>query len=299
MLGEMLGLVLAQFGAAQQVLYGIILGIVQGVAEWLPISSKTQVLVVSTYLLNLNFQQAYTFGLFMEIGSVIAAVIYFRKELVSLVQVLLGSPDAKKRKLFVYVLTATVVTGVIGTPLYLFADSITGLAVGIPMLIIGAVLILDSVLIWHSRRRRDAGRMGARKLDDLKMKDFVIVGAMQGIAALPGVSRSGITTSTLLLMDVEPDEAFRLSFLVGIFAAVAAFSLTLIVSHSNVSASLAAIGLTGVVAAIVTSSIVSICLIDFLIKVAGKSKIVYVTAALGIIAIAGGVIYLALGLGVA
>ena len=65
-----------------QLLYSIIIGIIQGVSEWLPISSKTQIIVSSTYLLKLTFQQAYTFGLFMEIGTLAAAIIYFRKDLV-------------------------------------------------------------------------------------------------------------------------------------------------------------------------------------------------------------------------
>ncbi len=278
-----------------QLVYSIIIGIVQGIAEWLPISSKTQVLVASQTLLNLTYSQAYTFGLFMEIGTVIAAIIYFRKELWELISVLLGSKDQMRRKLFVYVLVATIITGIIGTPLYLIADSITGISVGIPMLIIGIVLIGDAFFIRYSRKKREQGA-NTRKFADLKMKDYILIGIAQGIAALPGVSRSGITTSVMFLMNIEADEAFRLSFIIGIFAAIAAFSLTVIASHANVSAALAQIGLTGLAIAIVTSAVVSLFLIDFLIKIAGKSRIVYVTGALGVIAIASGSLYLILGL---
>jgi undecaprenyl-diphosphatase len=277
-----------------QVIYSIILGLVQGITEWLPISSKTQILIASTYLLNLTYQQAYTFGLFMEIGTVLAAVIYFRKELVMLIGVLLGSKDALQRKLFTYVAVATIMTGIIGAPLYLIADSITGVSVGIPMLLIGLVLIGDAFFIRYSRKRREEGA-NTRKFADLKLRDYIIIGIAQGIAALPGVSRSGITTSTMLLMNVEADEAFRLSFLIGIFAAIAAFGLTLVVTGANVSAALAGIGIIGIIIAIITATIVSLFLIDFLIKVAGKSKIVYLTAALGIIALASGSLYLLFG----
>ena len=83
--------------AVIQLLYSVIIGIIQGISEWLPISSKTQIIVASTYLLKLSFQQAYTFGLFMEIGTLVAAIIYFRKELAELVQVLLGSKDKLKK----------------------------------------------------------------------------------------------------------------------------------------------------------------------------------------------------------
>ncbi len=279
--------------ALAQIINGILIGIVQGISEWLPISSKTQVLIAAQYLLHLTFQQAYTFGLFMEIGTIIAAIIYFRKELFGLIEVLLGAKDAMKRKLFVYILVTIVLTGIIGAPLYLFADSLSGIPVGVPLLIIGIVLLIDAAVIRHSRKKQLHGE-NTRKLEDLSTKDFALVGIAQGIAALPGVSRSGITTSALLLMKVEADEAFRLSFLTGIFAAIAAFALTLVASHTNVSVAIASIGALGIIVAIITATVISLFLIDFLIKIAGKSKIVYVTAALGLIAIASGVLYLLL-----
>lgn len=278
-----------------QIFVSIILGLIQGVSEWLPISSKTQILVASNFLLHLNFQQAYSFGLFMEIGTLAAAIIYFRKELVALIKVLLGSKIELDRKLLIYVVVTTVITGIIGAPLYLIADSITGISIGIPMLLIGLVLIIDALIIRHSRKKESLGT-NRKDFKDLKLKDYILVGIAQGISALPGVSRSGITTSTLLLMNVKADEAFRLSFLIGIFATLAAASLTVIASHSNITAAVTAIGVTGLFIAIVISAIVSLFLIDFLIKIAGKSKIVYLTAALGAIAIASGSIYLIFGI---
>jgi undecaprenyl-diphosphatase len=278
-----------------QVLYSIIIGIIQGISEWLPISSKTQIIVSSTILLKLTYQQAYTFGLFMEIGTLAAAVIYFRKDLVKLLQVLAGSKDQMKRKLLFYVLVVTVITGIIAAPLYLIADSIPSVALGIPMLIIGLVLIGDAALIRYSKKRQQQG-IAFRKLENLNIKDYILIGITQGISALPGVSRSGITTSAMLLLGIEPDETFRLSFIAGIFAAAGAFGLTLVASRHNVAASISAIGVPGLAIAIVTSTIISLFLIDFLIKVAGKQRITYLTAALGVIAIASGLLYLVLGL---
>jgi undecaprenyl-diphosphatase len=278
-----------------QLLYSVIIGIIQGISYWIPISSKTQIIVSSTYLMKLTFQQAYTFGLFMEIGTIFAAVIYFRKELVGMLRVLLGSKNEASRSLLVYVVFVTLATGIVGAPLYIIADSVTGIAIGIPMLLIGIVLIADAGIIRYSRKKREKG-MNLRKLGSLTFKDYVLIGVSQGIAALPGVSRSGITTSAMLLMNVEPDEAFRLSFLAGIFASIGAFGLSLVATKSNVAVAIGGIGLAGLAVAIVVSTVVSLFLIDFLIKVAGKSKIVYLTAALGIIAVATGLLYLAFGI---
>ena len=207
------------------IVIGIILGIVQGISEWLPISSKTQVGVASISLLHVTFSQAYTLGLFFEIGTVLAAVIYFRKEMVALIRVLILRGSHGEKKLFIYVLITTLITGALGVPLYLIADSIKGVALGIPMLIVGMILIADALVIRYSRRKQTHSG-NTRKFHDLKIKDYIVIGIVQGIAALPGVSRSGVTTSAMLLMKIEPDEAFRLSFIIGIFAAIGAFGLT-------------------------------------------------------------------------
>ena len=83
----------------------------------------------------------------MEIGSILAAVIYFRKEIMSLLRVLTLKGDHEEKRLFTYVLVATVITGLLGAPLYLYVDSITGIPIGIPMMIVGLILIADSLLI--------------------------------------------------------------------------------------------------------------------------------------------------------
>ena len=282
-----------------QFITSVVIGIVQGISEWLPISSKTQILIVSQYMLHISTADAYSFGLFMEIGTVIAAIIYFRKELYKLLKVLfLVSKEHEDRMMFTYVVIATFMTGLIGVPIYFVSDKLANLggSLGIIMILLGLVLIGDGVLIKHARSKQSKFGGNTRRFKDMSIKDYIIIGITQGLAALPGVSRSGITTSTMILMKIEPDEAFRLSFIVGIFASAAAFLLTLIVSKVNIAAAVAGIGITGILIAIVVAAIISMFLIDFLIKVAGKSKIVYLVVALGLIAIASGCMYLVFGI---
>lgn len=273
-----------------QLLEAILLGIVQGVSEWLPISSKTQVLTFSNYVLHLTYQQAYSFGLFMEIGTILAAVIYFRKEIRILLNTLMGRGDAMDKKLFKFVVISTFFTGIVAVPLYLFADSLSQAYIGLPMIILGLILFMDAILIKYARSKyaTDAKR---RDLSQMKLKDYVLVGIAQGIAALPGVSRSGITTSTMLLLNVEANEAFRLSFLDMIFATTAAVFVTLIFSKTNISAAVATITIPGLIISIIVSTIISLFLIDFLLKMAKKSSIVYFIVALGIIALCGGIFF--------
>lgn len=274
---------------SQQVVYGIILGIVQGISEWLPISSKTQILFVSTYLLHLTINQAYAFGLFMEIGTILAAVIYFRNELISLVKTLIGGGNEESKALLKYIVVSMIATAVIAGPLYLWVvDSLTGsYNLGIPMLIIGLVLIADALLIKYSRSKYSNDK-NRKTLTQMSIKEYLLVGIAQGIAALPGVSRSGATTSTLILLNVEAREAFRLSFIDMIFATSGAVVLTYVASKGAITSAIAIIGISGLLVSIVVATIVSLLLINFLLGIARKSSIIYLTSGLGIIALIGG-----------
>ncbi|MGA3020940.1 MAG: undecaprenyl-diphosphate phosphatase [Candidatus Micrarchaeales archaeon] len=275
---------------AQQLLYGAVLGVVQGISEWLPISSKTQILVVSEYLLKLNFSEAYAFGLFMEIGTIAAAVIYFRKEVSSLINAIMRRGSRADNALLKYVVVSTLFTGIVGAPLFLIVDSISGkYNIGIPMLIIGFILLIDAAVIKYARKK-EAKSKGRRKLLDMGIKDYILVGIAQGFSALPGVSRSGVTTSTLILLNVDTGEAFRLSFIDMIFATSGAVVLTLIASGSSISSSIALIGISGLAVSIVVATVISFFLIGLLLGIAKRSSIIYFIAALGIIAMLGGII---------
>src|SRR5438445_8413660 len=116
-------------------LYAILLGLVQGVSEWLPISSKTQILFASTLLFSLPLAVAYAFGLFMEIGSIGSALVYFRRDIRS---------RFNDRKLLVYLIVVTIVTGLVSAPLYYLTDKVLTTSpynIGIPMVLLGLVLI--------------------------------------------------------------------------------------------------------------------------------------------------------------
>ena len=258
--------------------YAFIVGLVQGVAEWLPISSKTQVLFVSQILFGLPLNVGLAFGLFMEIGSLGSASYYFRREILSLLH---------DRKLLVYLIVVTAVTAVEGVPLYLIAEKLlTGAYnLGLPMIVLGAFLIGDSVYIRYSRAVIRNG-----DLDTMGMKHYIIIGAAQGFAALPGVSRSGMTVSTMLFMGVNPKDAFRLSYLAYIPASIGAFLTTLVFSKAELKVALSNFDVTGLAVAIVTAFLIGIFSISALLRFAKRNDIYKVTLALGTLAVAIGVL---------
>ena len=260
--------------------YAIILGLVQGTSEWLPISSKTQVLFASTLLFSLPLAVAYAFGLFMEIGSVGSALVYFRRD------ILLVFND---RKLLRYLLVVTVFTGIVGAPLYYLTDKVLSTSpynIGIPMVLLGLVLIGTGLYIRYSRTKPRV-TVG---LEEMKLKNYVLVGIAQGIAALPGVSRSGMTVSTMLLMGVKPEQAFRLSYLAYIPASLGAFFVTLILSRSQVDTAIQVVEPTGILIAIATSALIGIVVISYLLKFAKTSRIYIIDFVLGTIALILGII---------
>ncbi|BBL47004.1 undecaprenyl-diphosphate phosphatase [Metallosphaera sedula] len=269
------------------VLVGIVLGLVQGISEWLPISSKTQVLIASTFLLGLPFSLAYAFGLFMEIGTIFAAVIYFRREIVRLVKALVGRGTSQDVKLLKFVVVITLITGMIGVPLYLFViNLVTSAVVGIPMTVLGVILVLDGIVIYLTRRRH----VPRRGLNELTWRDMVIVGIAQGLAALPGVSRSGMTTSAMILLGVKPEEAFRLSFLSLIPAALGAIGVTVIFSKAEVVQAVHLINVTGLAVSMIVATGISLVLIDALLKFARSGRVLILVFSLGVLAILSGIL---------
>jgi undecaprenyl-diphosphatase len=261
-------------------LYSVLLGLVQGISEWLPISSKTQILFASTLLFSLPLAVAYAFGLFMEIGSVGSALVYFRRDIRSLFN---------DRRLLVYLIVVTAFTGIVGAPLYYLTDKVLSSSpynIGIPMVLLGLVLIGIGLYIRYSRIKPKP----AMGLEEMKLKNYVIVGIAQGIAALPGVSRSGMTVSTMLLMGVKPEQAFRLSYLAYIPASLGAFFVTLIFSRSQVDTAIQAVQPAGILIAIMTAALVGIVVISYLLKFAKTSRIYMIDFVLGAIALIVGII---------
>ena len=275
-------------------LLGIILGVVQGVSEWLPISSKTQVILASTILFGLDIKDAYALGLFLEAGTFIAATYYFRREVWGVLKALVGRGDEESRLLLKYLVVVTVLTAIVGVGIYVTAlSSISGPVVGVPMIILGCVLLGDGAVIALARGRANP----SKGLKDLSMRDLVIIGIVQGISALPGVSRSGVTVSAMLLLGINPKDSFRLSFLALIPASVGAAGVTVVFSGVDVGTAISTIGIEVIALAILVSIVIGLVFIRVLLRAAGSSRIVLLTVVLGVLAIASGVLSIATGVG--
>jgi undecaprenyl-diphosphatase len=193
-----------------------------------------------------------------------------------------------------FLVIATAVTAVLGVVIYkVVSSSLTGPALGIPMIILGCVLIGDGALIVLARGRR----VPTRGLADLGNRDIMIIGVAQGIAAFPGVSRSGATVSTMLLMGIKPEDSFRLSFLALIPASIGATGVTVLLSKASIGSVVNTLTLPVILVSILVTIVIGVVSIRTLLRVAGSKRIALLAFVLGALAIFSGITSIYLGTG--
>jgi undecaprenyl-diphosphatase len=181
----------------------IILGIIQGIAEWLPISSEAMVTLAGKFLFNAEYKEALGTAIWLHSGTTLSAIIYFRNDIIALVKSIFHGD----RSLLFFLAIVTLSTSISAIPLLLLAFSIE-LPDVLFTLFIGIFLILISYLQKNKHLSKPDNSITSKKA--------VISGIVQGIAVLPGMSRSGLTVAALLSQKFSLKESLRLSFLMSI-----------------------------------------------------------------------------------
>lgn len=257
------------------ILEAIILGILQGILEWLPVSSQGQ-LSLAMYLLGIGKDQTLPFSIFLHAGTMFAAIAYFKGDILSLLKKLPGyrfNYANQENRLVSFMLLATVVTGAVGYPLYRLLREAEPLAGEAFIALIGVALIITGLVQKYSKVR------GERETADLNLKDTLLLGVVQGFSIIPGISRSGITTSSLLFRKFGSEGALKLSFLMSIPAVlIAEIGLALL-------GGLPTIGMEEALASVTFSFTFGLLSIHALIKIAKKFKFWAFCLVLGILAL--------------
>ncbi len=178
----------------------ILLGIVQGIFEWIPISSEG-VLTLTSQFLGMA-QNPVDLAIFLHAGTTLAVLVYFWRDWVDVLLL-------KDKRLVRFLVIATIVSLAIGFPVYKFVSSyVLGSSL---LLLMGLALFVTGFL---QKKHLDLGL----NLDWLA----VISGALQGFAAIPGLSRSGSTIFGLSLDGLGPDEILKYSYMMSVPAIIAA-----------------------------------------------------------------------------
>jgi undecaprenyl-diphosphatase len=193
------------------------LGIIQGIAEWLPVSSEGALVLAWPWVRGPGtaFPDMIRYALFLHLGTALAVAIYFRGEWKRLLRGLFRFREAPKftRQVLVFLGLSTAISGALGLFVLRIATSlashVTAGAKGLTLLI-GILLLLTAAL------QVKAGGRGLRTLSQLRLSDGIWLGIAQGLAVLPGLSRSGMTVSFLMLRGIQDTVALRLSFLMSL-----------------------------------------------------------------------------------
>ncbi len=242
-------------------LQALILGIVQGLTEWLPVSSSGH-LVISQELLGLPAGENLLFDLVVHLGTLLAVCVYFRMELWRVVRSLFmrkaarGAQEDLLLMLGLLLLVGTIPAAVAGI---LFSDVIEGI---FDIRLVGFALIVNAAMLFLFER---IGSKGSRKTT--KLIDAIAIGTFQAVAIIPGISRSGSTIGGGMLRGLERETAAVFAFLLSVPTLLGAFSFgVLTLERFDTDLVTGAIGL---IAALGTG-IVSI---DSLLKAVRKGKL--------------------------
>jgi undecaprenyl-diphosphatase len=214
-----------------QVHEAALLGVIQGLTEFLPVSSSGH-LVLFQNLFGLPEPEIY-FDISVHVGTLIAVCVFFLKDLKEIAAALfststwhvrkggLGASFTRKTelRLFLLILAGTVPTAIMGLLLRPIAPRIFS-----SVQLVGIMLFATGLLLWLTRRLKK----GERNAGQMTAWDALCIGIIQGVAILPGISRSGATIAVGLFRSLDRETAARYSFLLSIPAILGAMVLELI-----------------------------------------------------------------------
>ncbi len=265
----------------------IIIAILQGLFEWLPISSSGQVMIFSTTLFNISPEEAFSLSIWLHLGTGLAVIFKFRVDFISILKSFIPKANniddigIKKRNWLIY---ATIGTAITATPLYflfkvLIIGNFTAFQGDVITLVISGLLIVTGVILLKAKKTFDDNAITDISKDQI-IKDSFLSGLTQGVSILPGISRSGVTVSTIIYEKYNQENALKLSFLMSVPVVFASIGVDIIFGEGSVFGTLDL--LTIAVITLVSFSVGYIS-IEILLKLAKKVQFGYFCVLYGII----------------
>lgn len=200
------------------------MGLIQGLSEFLPISSSGH-LAVLQHFFGIEGENVLTFAVLLHLGTLISLIAVYYKviwelilELLAVIKDILSGKGLQinkntNRKLGVMIIAASIPTGIIAM---LFNDLFAGLYNSLPA--IGVSLLLTGCFLWQAERMNQKGK----NVGEAKYRDALFVGLCQGIAIIPGISRSGATIVGSLFSGLNREFAVQFAFLISVPAILGA-----------------------------------------------------------------------------
>jgi undecaprenyl-diphosphatase len=235
----------------------VILGFIQGMTEWLPISSTGHLRITEQLL---GFTLPLLFDVTLHVGTLAVILFFFREDIKTvLVALVKGDFKTENGKLGPLIIVGIAPTALIGVG-FVFTNTIE--TVFNSFLPIAGAFITCGVVLYLSK-------IGREQNENITYLAALAIGTAQGLALIPGISRSGFTIATALLLGVRREKAFKFSFLLSVPAVIGALGLTMYEQQETLT--LLGVGWTEIFVGISVSMVVSYFALKLLWKVlAGK-----------------------------
>ncbi|QTA79427.1 Undecaprenyl-diphosphatase [Desulfonema limicola] len=247
----------------------VILGVIQGLTEFLPVSSSGH-LVIFQYLFGLREAELF-FDICVHMGTLAAVIIFFRKEIGSILvslfnlfkliknkeALLAGINSDQDIKMAVLIIIGSVPTAIIGLGFHKIAEQLFS-----SIFLVGCMLIITGTFLWSSLWVKN----DRKNIAEFTIKDALIIGFVQGLAILPGISRSGSTITMGLFLGLNKETSARYSFLLCIPAIIGAQILSIKDLGTEVSFNI------NVIAGALTAGIVGYFALVLLVFIVNKGR---------------------------
>ncbi|MDO6812776.1 undecaprenyl-diphosphate phosphatase [Tenacibaculum soleae] len=256
-------------------LEAIILGIIQGLTEFLPVSSSGHLELAKAILGDTSIpEESLTFTVVLHFATALSTLVVFRKEIAEIFKGLFQFKWNEKTKFSLKIIISMIPAVIIGL---LFEEQLESFFGG-KILLVGAMLLITSVLLLLADKAKNTNKK-------VSFSSAVIIGISQAIAMLPGISRSGATISTSVLLGIDRSKAARFSFLMVVPLIFGKIAKDLLSGDINFESSEIAPISAGFIAAFLAGLVAC----NWMIALVKKSKLSYFSiycAVVGLIAIA-------------
>lgn len=242
----------------------LILGIIQGLTEFLPVSSSGH-LQIGAVLLGVRSSENLLFTVIVHGATVLSTLIVFRKDIADILKGLLKFKFNEETKLVLYIIISMIPVGIVGI---FFEDKVEAFFDG-QVIFVASMLMITGFILLASNYLKSKNKSG-----DITPTNSFIIGLAQAFAVLPGISRSGSTIATALILGVDKDKATRFSFLMVIPPILGATLLKVkdLVEqpalHSDISSS-------ALIAGFMAALVFGIIACQWMINIVKKGNLVY------------------------
>lgn len=262
------------------IIEAIILGIIQGLTEFLPVSSSGHI-ELGSFLLGVEAADNLLFTVVVHAATALSTIIVFRKDIINIIRDLLKFQWNGGTKFAAKIVLSMIPIGIVGV---LFEEQIEALFGG-RILLVGAMLILTAILLAFSH-------FASKRDGIVTFPKAIVIGIAQTIAIMPGISRSGSTIATALLIGVEKEKATRFSFLMVLIPILGASAIKLLkfFKDPSIAEGISAISLT---AGFLAAFIAGLAACIWMINIVKRGKLIYFAiycAIVGTIAVMGGLL---------